>query len=62
MNYAFTLRENIHTRNLNKDVPTDEDIGHVLELVNAEYMLTKMLNGSDTSIHRIFQSDSYEPS
>lgn len=62
MNYAFTLRENIHTGNLNKDVPTDEDIGHVLELVNAEYMLTKMLNGSDTSIHRIFQSDAYEPS
>lgn len=62
MNYAFTLRENIHTDDLNKDIPTDEEIGHVLKLVNAEYMLTKMADGSDTLIHRIFKSDAYEPS
>lgn len=62
MNYAFTLRENIHTRNLNKGVPTDEDIEYILELVNAKYMLTKMFNGGDTLIHRIFQSDAYVPS
>lgn len=62
MNYAFTLRENIHTGNLNKGVPTDEDIEYILELVNANYMLTKMFNGGDTLIHRIFQSDAYVPS
>lgn len=61
-NYAFTLRENIEVGDLRKEMPSDNDIFHIFELVNATGLLKKIQKGNDTYIHRIFQSDAYEPS
>ena len=43
-------------------MPSDNDIFQIFELVNATGLLKKLQKGNDTYIHRIFQSDAYEPS
>ncbi len=62
INYAFTLRENMYTSDMEKGEVIRETVEKVLKAVCASDLLEKLPKGIDTYIQRVFDNDGYEPS
>lgn len=62
INYAFTLRENIQTTDIDKGKLDDDEVKRIMESVYAQELLEKLSQGADTYLQRIFDKYGYEPS
>jgi ABC-type multidrug transport system fused ATPase/permease subunit len=62
INYAFTLKENIYTSDMEKGEVEQENIEKILNTVCASELLDKLPKGIDTYIQRVFDNNGYEPS
>lgn len=62
INYAFTLTENIAITSNKNGGYTEDEIAKALKISTADDIVSKMKNGLDTYVQRIFDKNGYEPS